>query len=569
MRRDPQAERERLIAIQRVAQGGDLPQAIELADAALAAGLEHPRIFNVLALRHEQAGELAAAEGLLRRAVALDPADKTARNALGLCLLRLERYAEALEQFDALVEADAMPSFVQASRGTALFALARVREAQAAFQRAVQQDPQQPVALAGLARIASYRGAYRQARQWAEGALARLPGYPDAELSLAAADLGEQDPLSAESSLRALLARTDLNPEQRAFAGALLGDALDAQGRMADAFAAYTDSNEVQRVAFAPRFASANPTARQYAEQLAEYLRGTEPARWRAAPPAAAATPAAGHIFVLGFLRSGTSLLEVILEGHPQVVSVEESESLIDSVQQFMQQPQDLQRLEHAPQARLNALRDAYWRRVAQTGADVTGKIFVDKNPLNTLKLPLIAWLFPQAKILFACRDPRDIVLSCFRHRFRMSAPIYELLTLDGAARYYDAVMRVFMECTRLLPLEFCLVRHEDVVSGFTREMRRVCDFLGLAWDPAMGDFALRTREREALTPSTAQLAKGLNTEGVGHWRRYREQLEAARETLAPWVRQFYYEEAGASGKLNQQLNATVIRSPVPSNGVT
>ena len=569
MSRDPQAERERLIAIQRVAQGGDLPRAIELAEAALAAGLEHPLIFNVLALRHEQAGELAAAEGLLRRAVALDPADKTARNALGLCLLRLERYAEALEQFDALVEADAMPSFVQASRGTALFALARVREAQAAFQRAVQQDPQQPVALAGLARIASYRGAYRQARQWAEGALARLPGYPDAELSLAAADLGEQDPLSAESSLRALLARTDLNPEQRAFAGALLGDALDAQGRMADAFAAYTDSNEVQRVAFAPRFASANPTARQYAEQLAEYLRGTEPARWRAAPLAAAATPAAGHIFVLGFLRSGTSLLEVILEGHPQVVSVEESESLIDSVQQFMQQPQDLQRLEHAPQARLNALRDAYWRRVAQTGADVTGKIFVDKNPLNTLKLPLIAWLFPQAKILFACRDPRDIVLSCFRHRFRMSAPIYELLTLDGAARYYDAVMRVFMECTRLLPLEFCLVRHEDVVSGFTREMRRVCDFLGLAWDPAMGDFALRTREREALTPSTAQLAKGLNTEGVGHWRRYREQLEAAREILAPWERQFYYEEAGASGKLNQQLNATVIRSPAPSNGVT
>ena len=569
MSRDPQAARERLTAIQRVAQGGDLRRAIELAEAALAAGLEHPLIFNVLALRHEQAGELAAAEGLLRRAVALDPADKAARNALGLCLLRLERYAEALEQFDALVEADAMPSFVQASRGTALFALARVHEAQTAFQLAVQQDPQQPVALAGLARIASYRGAYRQARQWAEGALARLPGYPDAELSLAAADLGEQDPLGAESRLRALLARTDLNPEQRAFAGGLLGDALDAQGRMSDAFAAYTDSNEVQRVAFAPRFASANPTARQYAEQLAEYLRGTEPARWRAAPPAAAATPAAGHIFVLGFLRSGTSLLEVILEGHPQVVSVEESESLIDSVQQFMQQPQDLQRLEHAPQARLNALRDAYWRRVAQTGADVTGKIFVDKNPLNTLKLPLIARLFPQAKILFACRDPRDIVLSCFRHRFRMSAPIYELLTIDGAARYYDAVMRVFMECTRLLPLEFCLVRHEDVVSGFTREMRRVCDFLGLAWDPAMGDFALRTREREALTPSTAQLAKGLNTEGVGHWRRYREQLEAAREILAPWVRQFYYEEAGASGKLNQQLNATVIRSPVPSNGVT
>ena len=570
MSRDPQADRERLIAIQHAAQGGELPRAIGLAEAALAEGLEHPLILNLLALRHEQAGELAAAEGLLRRAVALDGADKTARNALGLCLLRLERYAEALEQFDALAASDAALPFVHASRGTALFALARVREAEAAFQRAVQLDARQPVALAGLARIASYRGAFRQARQWAEGALERLPGYPDAELSLAAADLGEQDPLGAEARLRALLSRADLNPEQRAFAGGLLGDALDAQGRMPDAFAAYTDSNEVQRVAFASRFASADPTARQYAERLAQYLRSAQPARWRAAPPPpAAVTPAAGHIFVLGFLRSGTSLLEVILEGHPQVVSVEESESLIDSVQQFMQQPQDLERLVHAPPATLEALRGAYWRRVAQAGAAVEGKVFVDKNPLNTLKLPLIARLFPQAKILFACRDPRDIVLSCFRHRFRMSAPIYELLTLEGAARYYDAVMRVFLECTRLLPLEFCLVRHEDVVSGFAREMRRVCDFLGLTWDPAMGDFALRTQGREALTPSTAQLAKGLNTEGVGHWLRYREQLEPAAAILAPWVKQFYYDEAGASGRLNQQLNATVIRSPVPSNGVT
>ena len=63
-----------------------------------------------------------------------------------------------------------------------------------------------------------------------------------------------------------------------------------------------------------------------------------------------------------------------------------------------------------------------------EAGIDVAGKVFVDKHPLNTLKLPLIARLFPHAKILFACRDPRDVMLSCFRHRFQMSAPIYELL---------------------------------------------------------------------------------------------------------------------------------------------
>ena len=569
MSRDSGAERERLLAIQRSAQGGELAQAAQLAEAALAEGLEHPLIFNVLALRHELAGELGEAERLLRRAVALAGEDKAARNALGLCLLRLDRHAEALEQFERLLAADATLPFAHASRGTALFALARVRDAEAAFQRAIELDPRQPVALAGLARIASYRGAYRQAREWAERALARLPDYPDAQLSLAAADLGEQDPLTAETRLRALLSRADLSAEQRALAGGLLGDALDAQGRMPEAFAAYTESNAVQREAYAGRFASASPSALQYALELAEYLRDGQRTPWRAAAPASAPAPAAGHIFVLGFLRSGTSLLEVILEGHPQVVSVEESESLIDAVRQYMQRPQDLAALLRAPPSAYEALRAAYWRRVAQAGADVAGRIFVDKNPLNTLKLPLIARLFPQAKIVFACRDPRDIVLSCFRHRFRMSAPIYELLTLEGAARYYDAVMRVLMECTRMLPLDMCLVRHEDVVTGFAREMRRVCDFLGLEWDPAMGDFALRTRDREALTPSTAQLSRGLNTEGLGHWLRYREQLEPALPILAPWIRQFYYDEGGASGRLNQQLNATVIRSPSPSKGVT
>ena len=191
-------------------------------------------------------------------------------------------------------------------------------------------------------------------------------------------------------------------------------------------------------------------------------------------PPRSAAL---GHVFVLGFPRSGTTLLEVILEGHPDVVSLEENELLIDSVRCFMRTPADLERLRRATPAELAAARADYWRLVAAGDVQVAGKVFVDKHPLNTLKLPLIARLFPRAKILFACRDPRDIALSCFRHRFRMSAPIFELLTIEGAARYYDAVMQLLVRLTGVLTLDLCLVRHEDVVMEFAREMKRVCDY--------------------------------------------------------------------------------------------
>src|SRR6185437_8379000 len=150
----------------------------------------------------------------------------------------------------------------------------------------------------------------------------------------------------------------------------------------------------------------------------------------------------------------------------------------------------------------------------------------------NSLKLPLIAHLFPGAKILFACRDPRDIVLSCFCHRFGMSAPTYELLTLEGAARFYDAVTRVLIHAANVLSADVCLVRHEDMVTAFAREMARVCEFLGLDWHPAMGDFALRARQRGEPLPTMDELLRGIGTEGLGRWRRYWRYLAPVRELL-------------------------------------
>jgi tetratricopeptide (TPR) repeat protein len=544
MPRDPAADLEKLRSIQRLAQAGQHAQAAALAAQAAADGLEHPLLYNVRALELEREGRLAEAESLLQSAVRLAPSDVSSRNALGLCLLRLERPHEALAQFEsalALAGASRL-AFIHANRGAALFDLRRIADAEASFERALALDERQGFALAGLASIASSRGAYPEARARAEKALQLLPGYPEAVLSLIACELGEREPSRAEARARELLSRGDLHPLSRAYATGLLGDVLDAQDRTAEAFSAYALCNRLLRQAHGPRFGSGE-SAFQYAQGLLDFLRRAEEGAWHGAPPPSGARdPASAHVFIVGFPRSGTTLLEVVLEGHPQVVSLEESESLMDGIREFMRQPGDLARLLRAPPATLEAVRESYWRRVAEAGVDVRGRMFVDKNPLDTLKLPLIARLFPNAKILIACRDPRDVVLSCFRHRFRMSAPMYELLTLEGAAAYYDAVMRVLLECGRVLPLETCLVRHEDVVSDFRCEIRRVCEFLRLDWVPAMEEFALRSRRRLILTPSAAQLARGLDASGIGRWRRYETQLAPVLPVLANWVSHFHFD---------------------------
>ena len=220
-------------------------------------------------------------------------------------------------------------------------------------------------------------------------------------------------------------------------------------------------------------------------------------------------------------------------------MSLEEHELLTEGVLRFMREPLDLEPLARADESELRELRSAYWERVRRGGVDVTGKVFVDKHPLNTLKLPLIARLFPHARILFVCRDPRDVVLSCFRRRFQMNPAMYQMLTLAGAAELYDAVMDFAERARPVLALDWHEVRHESLVADFTGQTRAICEFLGLEWTPEMGAFATRVQGRERATPSIAQLTRGLDRSGVGHWRHYREALAPLQSTLARWVARF------------------------------
>jgi hypothetical protein len=162
---------------------------------------------------------------------------------------------------------------------------------------------------------------------------------------------------------------------------------------------------------------------------------------------------------------------------------------------------------------------------IRKFGVEPRGRVFIDKMPLASVQLPLIAKLFPNARILFARRDPRDVILSCFRRRFGMNPSMYQLLTLEGAAAYYDAIMRLAELYRELLPLPQHLIRYESLVEDFETTARLTCAFVGLEWDAAMLDFAAKARTRGISTPSAAQVARGLNREGQGVWRRYREQM--------------------------------------------
>jgi tetratricopeptide (TPR) repeat protein len=515
----------------------DYPRAMQLADAALAQGVADPLVYSLASLRLESLGRLHEAADLLTRATTRFPGQPPLLNALALVLHRLGRASEALAVFDTVVAASPRFAGAHAGRGLALEALGRLPAAEAAFSAAEQLEPQNLVALTGLANLATRRAEHGRARGLAERVLALHPGHPEAEMALAAADAADGRGAAAAARLAVVAGSADTPPELRAQALGLLGDIHDGLGEPERAFASYAACNAALSELHKTAFGHALPFAREMLQQL----RALPLEAWRPGPSAGQPGPCRTHVFLLGFPRSGTTLLEQALGRHDDVATLEERDTLAAATQAYMATPDGVTALAAAPDSSLEALREAYWARVAQEGAEVAGKVFIDKHPFNTFRLPLIARLFPQSRILLARRDPRDVVWSCYRRRFAMSSAAYELLSLESAADYFATAMAIARHLEPCLGDRTFVVRHESLLADFDGVLAAVCADLGLPWQDALRDVAAGARGGAAATPSARQLAGGLRSDLAGAWRAYAEPMAAVMPTLQPWIDAFGY----------------------------
>ena len=190
--------------------------------------------------------------------------------------------------------------------------------------------------------------------------------------------------------------------------------------------------------------------------------------------------------------------------------------------------------------AEIASIRAEYWKRVSAE-KDVRGRIVVDKLPLNIIFLPLIRRVFPGAKVLFALRDPRDVVLSCFQQRFGMNAAMVQFLELNAAAAYYDKVMSLGVLCRERSGLAVHEVRYEDVVADLETVARGVTAFLGLPFEEAMLSPSAAALKRNINTPSVRQVVQPIYSRSVARWKKYEAQLAPVLPVLTSWAERLGY----------------------------
>jgi Tfp pilus assembly protein PilF len=532
----------RVELIQRAVQAlqrGAAAEAVELAQAVLRSHGPEANALLVLASVRAEAGDLQGAIDLYERARQVMPTHIHVLVNLASVYRATGRFAEARRTLAAALQVDPRFAIAHNNLGNVLTDLGQRPEALHSYQRAAALDPSYADPIAGLAGMAEEEHRLEEARSLAERALQLAPTHVTARLTLARIKLRQNDASGATPILEALLHGATLSTTNRILALGILGDAYDKLARYDEAFAAFTGANALQLEQCAPTIArDRGPLTPASVAQMAAFMAGARPAEWRSAPPAAV-TP----VFLVGFPRSGTTLLDQILASHPGVTTLEERDTLIGGANELLVGEGGYERLAAIPDDEIERLRDHYWQRVrAGLAAEPLRRVFIDKQPLNAVLLPLIHRQFPEAKVILAVRDPRDVVLSCYQQRFGINAAMYQLLRLDTATAYYEAVMRLVELCRAKLPLRVHVVKYEEVIGSFEATMTDALRFLGLEWHDGMRQYTETARKRSISTPSAAQVVRPLYGDSRGRWRNYSKFLAPFLPPLLPWVEAFGYD---------------------------
>ncbi|TGX52735.1 sulfotransferase family protein [Sphingomonas gei] len=482
-----------------------------------------------LASALRSAGRRGEAEAVLRAAAGRFPEDAHIRHDLYVLLKGDGRNDEALPMIESAARLDPAHAGIQLKLAIEYGLVMETAKAEAAYLRVLDIAPTERDAYLGLA--IQYEHGNREEELAPLIARAERNGVDIGTLSfLRAFELRRAK--AFEEGLAALaLVPPEIEPERTAHLRATL---LDRLGRSDEAFHWFEETARLH--------AASGSEPLERAAELRDELRGElasmSPewvAGWtRDLPPAEPHAP----VFLVGFPRSGTTLLDTILMGHPDTAVLEEKPPLnivADTIG-------GLDKLATMDAPSIAAARARYFEEVAKLVPLAPGQLLVDKSPLFLHKVPLIKRLFPEARFILALRHPCDVLLSCFMSNFRLNRAMSNFLRLEDAAELYDLSFRHWERANALFPVQSHAIVYERLIEDVEAEVRPLFDWLGLEWHPQALDHTHTARSRGLITTASySQVTEPIYKRAAGRWHRYRAHLEPVLPVLAPWVGKFGY----------------------------
>lgn len=499
-----------------------LRRAIEIDAKAAPARLNLVSALEALDLPEEAEAELV-------KAIDEFPEDSRLPYQLYIFYKMQFRQEEAVAALIKAADRDPASADIQLKLAIEYGVLRHTEAAERAYKQAIKLDPKELDAYLGLA--IQYEHSNREDEFAPLIAQAEANGLEDGALGFLRALEYRRAGQFAEGLESLSTVPAEIEAERTAHIRATL---LDRLGRSDAAFAAFEE---------AARLHQDNPTeplrrAQEFRDELRTEIDLLTPEWISTWSSRKAVTDQPDPVFLVGFPRSGTTLLDTLLMGHPKVTVLEEQPPL-NIVDNAIGGLAALPAL--GPEDIAQARRD-YFAEVQKIEDVPISNLLIDKSPLFLHKLPLIQLLFPNARFILAMRHPCDVLLSCFMSNFRLNSAMSNFLRLEDAAQFYDLSFQHWQHSCELFPANIHLIRYEKLVEDVESEVRPLLDFLELKWYDQILDHQRTAKARGLITTASySQVTEPIYKRASGRWARYRENLEPVLPILKPWVQRYGY----------------------------
>ena len=249
-------------------------------------------------------------------------------------------------------------------------------------------------------------------------------------------------------------------------------------------------------------------------------------------------------IFLIGFPRSGTTLLDTILRTNKSIEIIEEKPVLRNFLRNLdIKIKNDFNHLDNLDKKFIQNMQNFYFEEREQYLENKKAKTVIDKMPLNIIYIAEILRFFPNAKFIFALRNPYDSVLSCFMQQFELNPAMKNFTSLESSVILYDLVMKLWTIYKDAFSINCHFIKYEDLVTDFEKTTKEIFKFLEIDWSDSTKIFYITAKKRLNIsTPSYNQITSPLYTRSISRWKNYEKEFKGLKNILDPWLDEFNYK---------------------------
>ena len=493
--------------------------------------------FN-LANALQRAEQYVEAVAVYKQAIGLNPKHEVAFNNLGLALSKLGRLKEAETQYKNALKL--IPNYYEAhlNIGNLHYALQQFEKAEEDYQRAIAIQPNNAAAYLNLCELYEKTNKLTDVLSVVKKVRDKISSKKDEFLLFEALVLFRQDRFQFVEEIISKINPDKLSENRKTIFFKLKADWLHHQENFDGAFEAYEHMNNNVKNSAEYQLCLPDQYYDAQRKKICEIASLQDNLKFMNIIQAKWFQP----VFLVGFPRSGTTLLDTILRSHSGIDVVEE-QPLVSKMMEKLGTAKSISDIEAIDLKSAKVLSDIYRHELKKSINIHENKLVVDKLPLNILSIPIITKVFPDAKFILALRHPLDCVLSCWMQNFTLNASMANMVDLARIVDLYCTTMEMLKLCEQRYSIDIHPIRYEDLVTDFKETISSLLKFLELSWEDQLKGYQKTALSRAKInTPSYSQVVRPIYETAAYRWKKYEDHLQLHKTKLAHWINEFGYD---------------------------